>query len=170
MAVADLSRVPPFYHRYIQLVSAPDLNRAFEQHQNDLTGLLRKLAADKWSYRYAPGKWSIRELVQHIIDGERIFGYRALCIARKDRTALPGFDENSYAAASNANDRNAADIMEELTCVQKSSMLLFRSFNEEQLQETGIANGNPVYVEAIGYIIIGHTLHHKKVLEDKYLG
>jgi uncharacterized damage-inducible protein DinB len=169
MANVELSRVPEYYHKYINLVNESDLNQAFQKHQTDLIATLSQIGADKWDYRYAEGKWTIKEVVQHIIDTERIFCYRALCFARKDETSLPGFDENSYATASKASRRTKEDLIDELQSVQKSSAQLFRSFDEEQLNETGIANGKSVYVKAIGYIIVGHVLHHKNILLERYL-
>ena len=159
MATIDLSKVPSFYHNYIAQVKENDLENAF----------LKEIPEDQWMFRYAPGKWSVKELVQHIIDAERIFAYRALRFSRKDPTELPGFDENLYAPASKADHRTKEELIAELETVQKSSAQLFASFDEEQLHETGIANGSSVYVEAIGYIIVGHALHHKKVLSEKYL-
>ncbi|MES2881101.1 MAG: DinB family protein [Bacteroidota bacterium] len=165
----DLSRVPPFYHNYINNLAEPDLMKAFQNHQVELLALLIDVPDEKWSYRYASGKWSIKEMVQHIIDADRIFCYRALRFARKDKTELPGFDEDSFAAASAADRRTKENLLDELTTVQKSAALLFSSFNEEHLNQTGTANGNEVYVEAIGFIIIGHTLHHKSILQQRYL-
>jgi hypothetical protein len=112
--------------------------------------------------------WSIKELVQHVIDSERIFSYRALCFARGESASLPGFDENTYAAASQADNRNKQSLLEELRAVQVATTLLFQSFSEAQLDQTGIANNNPVSVRAIGFITVGHTLHHKKILQEKY--
>jgi len=107
--------------------------------------------------------------LQHIIDAERVFAYRALCIARKDKTAFPGFDENAYAVNSNANGRTLTDLQIEFSAVRHSTNLLFQSFFEEQLAEIGTASNNAVTVNAIGFIIIGHLLHHKNILEQRYL-
>ena len=169
MANVDLSRVPEYYHKYINLVNENDLDQAFQKHQTDLIAALSQISVDKWDYRYAEGKWTIKEVVQHIIDAERIFCYRALCFARKDAASLPGFDENTYATASKADKRTKEDLVDELQSVQRSSVQLFRSFDEEQLHEAGIANGKSVYVKAIGYIIVGHALHHKNILLERYL-
>ena len=162
-------RVPAYYHKYIQLVSETSLRDALQQHIQDLSSFLQTIPEDKWNSRYAEGKWSIKELVQHVTDTERIFTYRALCIARKDNTPLPGFDEKQYAANAKAERRTKADLIAELQAVQQATQKLFESFDEEQLQASGMANGNPVYVEGIGYIIVGHTLHHKKILQERYL-
>ncbi|HEU4470034.1 MAG TPA: DinB family protein [Flavisolibacter sp.] len=169
MATADLNRIPAFYHRYVKRVSEASPEQAFLQHQTELAGELMKIPEDRWDYRYAEGKWSVKELVQHVIDAERIFCYRALRFARNDQTELPGFDENLYTEFSNAGHRTKASLLEELATVQKSSAQLVSSFSPEQLQREGIANGERVYVAGIGYIIIGHALHHKAVLMERYL-
>ncbi len=169
MANVDLSRVYEYYHRYINQVTEGDLTKAFQKHQTELVSALIAIPDEKWNYRYAEGKWSIKEVVQHVIDGERIFCYRGLCFARKDKTPLPGFDENTYAEASKADKRSKEDLVEELKTVQRSSAQMFASFNEEQLNEDGVANGKPVYVKALGFILIGHALHHKNILMERYL-
>src|SRR3982750_1748470 len=110
---ADLTRIPPFYHKYIGLVMETDLSTAFLTHQKSLVGLLKNLSDDKWNFRYGPGKWTVKDVVQHIIDAERIFCYRALRFSRKDRTELPGFDENTFAVAADAERRNGSDLVEE---------------------------------------------------------
>ena len=169
MASVDLSRVPEYYHRYINHVTENDLSKAFRDHQTGLLSFLKNIPAENWDYRYAEGKWSIKELVQHVIDAERIFCYRALCIARKDKTSLPGFEENDYAKASKAGKRSKEDLLNELDTVQKSSAQLFSSFDEEMLEESGVSNGKSIYVKAIGAILIGHVLHHKNVLSERYI-
>jgi uncharacterized damage-inducible protein DinB len=168
MANVDLSRVPVFYHKYINTVEEPDLSTAFQKHQSYFLGILNDITSEDWNYRYAEGKWSVKELVQHVIDAERIFCYRALRFARKDQTDLPGFEENDYALASKADKRSKESLMEELATVQKSSAQLFNSFDEEQLDQSGTANGHSIYVKGIGFIIVGHTLHHKNVLVERY--
>ncbi|MGZ8538089.1 MAG: DinB family protein [Flavisolibacter sp.] len=169
MLQVDFSRVPVFYHKYINLVKEQDLSEALRNHQNNLASELNNIPESTWDYRYAEGKWTIKELVQHIIDGERIFCYRALNFARKDSNELPGFDENEFAAVSNADKRSKKDLLDELTTVQKSSMQLFASFDEEQLDQSGTANGNSIYVKGIGFIIVGHTLHHLNIIRERYL-
>lgn len=169
MPEVELSRVPSFYHNYIKLVQDKDLKDIFRKHQLDMVLFLQSIPEEKWNYRYAEGKWSIRELVQHLIDAERIFCYRALRFARKDQTELPGFEENDYAISSKADRRSSKDLIEELKTVQQSSAQLFNSFDEEMLEQSGISNGKSIYVRAIGFIIAGHVLHHKKVMEERYL-
>ncbi len=169
MSQVNFQKVPAFYHNYIKLVNEENLRSAFCNHANNIIPFLKQIPTEKWDYRYAEGKWSIKELIQHLIDAERIFCYRALTFARKDNKSLPGFDENYYTAVSKADKRNSLDLIEELELLQKASAKLFESFDHDQLQSEGIANNNSIYVEAIGYIIIGHTRHHKKILEERYL-
>jgi hypothetical protein len=169
MARPDLSSTPPFFHNYIQQVTGDDLMGAFKKETAALTAFIESIPAAKVDYRYAPGKWTIRELLQHIIDAERIFAYRALRFARKDKTPLQGFDENSYAEFSKADKRDWKELVDEFKTVRKSSEYLFGSFDEEQLQATGTSGGNSIAVLALGYIVIGHALHHKKVIEERYL-
>lgn len=169
MSNVDLSRVPEYYHRYINLAIHDDLQTAFEKHQTELVSFLKDIPKKKWNYRYAEGKWSIKEVVQHIIDAERVFAYRALCFARKDQTPLPSFDENIFAANSKADERSKKDLIKELKTVQESSAQMFNSFDKEQLEQPGVASGKPTYVKGIAYIVLGHVLHHKKILEERYL-
>lgn len=169
MSNVDLSRVPEYYHKYINLTIKDDLKTALQKHQTSLTPFLEAIPDEKWGFRYAEGKWSIKDMVQHIIDGERVFSYRALCFSRKDKTELPAFDENLFSENANADARTKQDLIDELKTVQKSSIQLFNSFDEEQLEQPGIASGKPTYVKGIAYILIGHALHHKKILEERYL-
>lgn len=169
MANVDLSRVPEYFHRYINLAIADDMQTAFKKHQTELVSFLKEIPKKKWGYRYAEGKWSIKEVVQHIIDAERVFTYRALCFARKDQTPLPSFDENLFAVNSKADIRTKKDLIKELKTVQESSAQLFNSFDEEQLNQSGLASGKPTYVKGVAYILLGHALHHKKILEERYL-
>jgi uncharacterized damage-inducible protein DinB len=164
----DLAKVPSFYHSYIYLVSGSDLNLSFQENKQVIGDFLAAIPEEKWNYRYAEGKWSIKEMVQHMIDADRIFAYRALCIARGEKASLPGFDENTYAGASNAGHRTKEALLQEYRTVQQATALLFQSFDENQLERSGISNNNPIQVRAIGFISIGHMLHHKKVLQEKY--
>ncbi|MBA2330464.1 MAG: DinB family protein [Flavisolibacter sp.] len=169
MARPDLLSIPPFYHNYINLVIHDNLHDAFHEHVTELVSLLSPLHADKWNFRYAEGKWTVKELVQHVIDAERIFNYRALCFARGDKNELPGFDENLYADNSKANNRKPDDLLYELASVQKSSKFLIDSFDDEQLNKEGISNNNIISVLAIGYITVGHAKHHAIILKERYL-
>lgn len=169
MSRPDLSRVPSFYHNYVNLASGDDLNLLLDQHREGCHAFFDAIPEERWDYRYAEGKWSIKELVQHLIDAERIFGYRALRFARKDATPLPGFDENIYAPASKADRRTKSNLLEEMIIVNASSAVLFGSFEEEMLESEGTANGHSISVRAIGFVIVGHALHHAKVIRERYL-
>jgi uncharacterized damage-inducible protein DinB len=131
--------------------------------------LVLALPEDKLLYRYAPGKWTIKEILVHITDDERIYAYRSLCFARNDKTALPGFEQDDYALYSKANERNIGNILEEYETVRRATISLFNSMDEEMLQRTGIANENTSSVRALAYHIAGHELHHINVINQKYL-
>lgn len=169
MARPDLSRVPEYYHGYIGMVTENEVLSALEKGRKRFNRLLEGIPRKKRSYRYAKGKWSVRELVQHVIDAERVFAYRALCFARRDPTPLPPFDENEYAINSKAEGRKWKDLVREFNLVRDSSIVLFRSFDEEQLESAGTANNKSIYVLAIGFIIAGHAAHHAGVLRERYL-
>lgn len=165
----DLSRVPEYYHRYINQVKENDLLTALQNQTPEFLKFLKKIPAEKREYRYAKGKWTIKEMLQHIIDTERVFAYRALCIARQDKASFPSFDENAYADNSKAAKRDWNEMVEEFKVVRRSTDYLLGSFDKKQLDTTGIASGNPVYVLAIGFIIVGHINHHVGVLRERYL-
>jgi len=169
MNPVDLSRVPSYYHNYISQVRIDNLMKAFDTYTTEWLDFLKSIPEEKWDYAYAEGKWTIKELVQHIIDGERIFAYRALRMARKDQTPLPGFEENDYAVNSKAERRTKEDLIEETQLVRKSTIKLFENFDEEQLESEGVASGSSTYVKAIGFIIVGHAKHHQNIMEERYL-
>ena len=165
----DLSRVPEFYHGYISKVKENDLMSALQNSTSELFSLLKAIPEEKHDYRYAEGKWTIKEVVQHMLDGERVFTYRALRFARKDDTALPGFDENLFAQTAKADKRNWNDMVEEFTALRKSTEAMFASFDNEQLEQTGIASENSIYVLGIGFIVAGHVNHHCQIVKERYL-
>lgn len=169
MSRPDLSRVPEWYHRYINQVQENDLMGAIQNQTANFSLFLESLPAEKIDYKYAEGKWTIKEVLQHIIDAERIFAYRALCFARKDSTPLPGFDENSYADNSKAAGRDWSEMVDEFKVVRQSTAILFKNFDEDQLETNGIASDKPVYVLGIGFIIVGHINHHVAVIKERYL-
>jgi len=169
MPKPDLSTVPEWYHKYLNQIREEDLNNAIKKNTESVVQFLRSVPEEKWSYRYAEGKWSIREMIQHIIDAERIFSYRALCFARGEKISLPGFEENDYAAASKADKRSKEELIEEFETVRKSIEQLYASFDDEQLKAVGVSNNNSISVNAIGFIISGHVQHHINVLKERYL-
>ncbi|RYY51129.1 MAG: DinB family protein [Chitinophagaceae bacterium] len=159
---------PVNFAQYIKLVeetNVPDALRAQEFIINDyFEGL-----ASKADYAYAPGKWTLKEMLQHIIDTERIFNFRALCFARKEMANIPGFDEDAYAANSHAHTRSWESLCAELKVVRKSTRFLFESFNVQDLDHSGTANGKSVTVAALGFITVGHIYHHVNVIKERYL-
>ena len=160
---------PSYFDRYTNLVSETDLTAAFNNRDKLLDDLLSKITEEKANYAYAEGKWTLKELLQHLIDCERIFCYRALALARKDPANLPGFEEDDYAAASMANRRTWASLTEEMKTLRTSTRQLFASFSDEMLEAKGKFNNNEGQVKKLGFIIVGHTLHHMKVVQEKYL-
>lgn len=165
----ELSRVPEYFHNYINNVKEDDLIMALKKSSSDLLALLKSIPKEKYDYAYAVDKWTVKGIVQHIIDADRVFCYRALRFARKDTTQLPGFNENVFADNAKVDNRSWDDLLEELVVVKKATELLFASFDNEQLESEGICNNHSVYVLGIGFIIAGHTIHHHKLIEEKYL-
>jgi hypothetical protein len=165
----DLSRVGSWYHNYIKLVPEEDIAEAFTNQSASLFSFLDSIPVEKRDYKYAPDKWTIKEVVQHLIDAERIFAYRALRFARFDRTPLNSFDENSYAENAGASKRSWERLIEEFKVVRRSSELLFNSFDAAQLESDGIASNSPNYVLAVGYTLLGHSIHHVRVTRERYL-
>lgn len=158
-----------YYENYIQKVQAGSLREAIERYAEALNNFYSSLPEEKADYRYEAGKWSLKDLLQHVIDTERIMSYRMLRIARKDNTPLPGFDENSYAQEANASTRSFDSLKQEFIALRKSTDLLMQSFSEEQLNQAGTANAHRITALANGFIIFGHMLHHKEVIETRYL-
>ncbi|OQY93597.1 MAG: hypothetical protein B6D37_10915 [Sphingobacteriales bacterium UTBCD1] len=169
MAKPDLSRVHEFYHNYINLVTENDLMEAFRKESHSIIHFFENIPSSKYDYRYAEGKWTTKEVLQHIIDAERVFIYRALTFARKDSTPLPKFDEDLFAANSKAASRIWNDLIEEFRAVRKSAEYMFGSFDAEQLENSGIASNHSNYVLGMGYILIGHALHHQNIVKERYL-
>ncbi len=160
---------PVYYETYISKVKEADVRDAFKNQRSVVDHFFDGISEEKAGYAYAQGKWTIKELLQHIIDAERIFSYRALAFSRKETASLPSFDENIYADNSFANERSWKSLVEEFKILRKSTELLFESFNTDMLNHSGIASNNPVTVNAIGFIIVGHLNHHKGVIETRYL-
>ena len=158
-----------FNSTYIKAIENVELLEELEISLHEFIKFVQNIPMDKFDYRYAEGKWTIKEIIQHIIDTERIFAYRALRISRNDKTPLPGFEENDYALNTVANRRSIQELLTEFSAVRHSNLLLFKSFSEEQLTRMGIASGHPISVRAIGFLIIGHLKHHQKVFQEHYL-
>ena len=155
---------------YINQVSNEyTLTEELEISVHRLIKFVQNIPMDKFDYRYAEGKWTIKDIIQHLIDAERIFAYRALRFARNDKTALPGFDENEYVDEVQSDKRSLQDLLTELAIVRQATLALFKSFSNNELLRTGIASNNPVSVRALGFTIIGHQNHHQRVFQERYL-
>ena len=160
----------PYYETYIGKIKGQDPLRLLEKLVLDFKVLLSEVPDEKEEFRYAAGKWSVKEVVGHMIDTERIMCTRALCIARGEKQPLPGFDENGYVTVANFDKRTLYDLSHEFGFVRESTIAFFKSLSEEELDRKGIANNNPVTPRALLYIIAGHHLHHTGVLKERYLG
>lgn len=165
----NLESVPHFYKNYVKQIDESDLLQALRISGHRTLELVHAIPEEKFDYRYAPEKWSIRELLCHMIDAERIFAYRALRFARNDKTPLSGWDENEYAPQANASGRSKSSIAQEMAHVRMSTLDLFESFTPEMLVRKGIANKNELSVVALGFIIAGHETHHCQVIKERYL-
>ncbi|HET9135264.1 MAG TPA: DinB family protein [Candidatus Kapabacteria bacterium] len=159
----------PYLGAYIQLVPGNDLINYFETQQESAATIAASLSEEQLNHRYADGKWSIKGVCSHLIDTERIFAYRALTIARNDKTEMPGFEENDYVITSNADDRTGADIIADFNASRRSTIELFKSFDATMLDRIGIANGTARSARAMGFAIAGHEIHHLKVIRERYL-
>lgn len=159
----------PYYQTYIDKVTEPDVIEALNESAQNDAAFIRGIEETHAQYAYEPGKWSVAEVIQHVIDAERIFAYRALCIARGESINLPGFDENKYAAVSEANGRTLEELADELETVRYATAMLFESFTEEMMLTKGTANNNTMSVRALASIIVGHSRHHMMVIEERYL-
>jgi len=158
-----------FNATYINALDNVELLEELEISLHDFIRFVQNIPMDKFDYRYAEGKWTIKDIIQHIIDAERIFGYRALRISRNDQTQLPGFEENDYVENTDANSRSIQGLLTELSALRHSNLLMFKSFTEEQLTRMGIASNHSISVRALGFLIIGHQKHHQKVFQERYL-
>ena len=158
-----------YFRRYVDLVAEDDLIPALKNQTAGILEFLSNITEEKSTYAYAEGKWTIKELLQHIIDTERIFNYRALCFARGEKANLPGFEENDYAANSHADNRQWKSLVEEFMAVRKATELMFESFSDTVINNAGLSNNNPNTVNSLGFIIAGHYYHHKKILVERYL-
>lgn len=160
-----------FYKPYIMAASENDLGivENLQQSLTDFFELLADLSEAKQQYAYAKNKWTIKELVQHMIDTERVMSYRALRISRNDKKALMGFDENAYISNSNASKIAYVDLLKEFSLLRKATITMFKGLTNEMLLRKGIASGTEISVRALGYILTGHVLHHLKIIKERYI-
>lgn len=157
-----------FYKGYLEKVHEEDLTVGLLRSQEGFMGFLATLPHSKMNHSYAPGKWSVAELVQHVIDTERVLAYRALCFARNEQTPLPGFDQDAYAAHMKRDLWRIDDLISEYKTTRNATRTMFMGFNNVLLCRIGIASGTPMSTRAAGYTIIGHQEHHLNILRERY--
>ena len=161
----------PYFEQYMQLVTkeGKSIIENMQNSQIEFDTFLRNLPKEKHTFSYAEGKWTLKELIQHSIDTERIFCYRALCFARNDKTSLPGFDQDIFVDNGNANQLEFSNLLDEMSTLRKSTIQLYKSFSEEALLRIGVASGNKISVRALGYLFSGHQMHHLNIVKERYL-
>ncbi|MEO6696248.1 MAG: DinB family protein [Ignavibacteria bacterium] len=168
MKRSDIKTIPEYFDRYINEVEDIELNDALNKYGPEMFIKEKRnleLIGDKI---YAAGKWTIKDILQHLIDTERIFCYRALRFARNDKTTLPGFDENYYAETASANERSVHEILKEYSSVRNSAVTLFNSFNKDALHNEGLCFDKNISVLAMGFVLAGHPIHHLNVIRERY--
>ncbi|MBD1397838.1 DinB family protein [Pontibacter sp. JH31] len=163
------SEYDEFFNSYIGNANTDDLLTALAASEEYIVNLMLSLKEQQLKHRYQPGKWSIKEILMHLADTERIFAYRALCFARNDKTELPGFDENAYAEESKSDARPITSILAEYAAARQATIELFKGFEDEMLDRKGTASGRSVSVRALGFAILGHEIHHLNIIKQRYL-
>ncbi len=159
----------PYYGHYISLSHGDDFLEALQKGVSEFQDFVGSIPEDKMHFAYEAGKWTVSELLMHLIDAERVFQHRAFRFARNDKTALPGFEQDDYVPESEAAQRSKKEILDEFTAVRNSSIQLFSSFNDDVLKRMGTASGSQMSVRALGYVINGHQAHHLNILRERYL-
>ena len=159
----------PYYAKYVDAVPDGDVLDALESHLDEWVALLDRFGEARAGHRYGPDKWSVKEVVGHVTDAERIFVYRALCAARGEGGELPGFDENAYVAGGAFDERTLNSLLGELAAARRATLSLFRNLSDAQLARRVVANGVPVSARALAWIVAGHERHHSNILRERYL-
>lgn len=159
----------PYFDRYIELSTSSDIETTLVESHNHLVQLIQPISEEKMNFSYAEGKWTLKDMLQHLIDTERIFAYRALRFARNDKTELPGYDHELYALESNANAKFKDQLLKEFVAVHRATIMFFNQLSNEALKRKGTASGEELTVEMIAHIIAGHTQHHLSVIEENYI-
>jgi uncharacterized damage-inducible protein DinB len=157
-----------FYETYVSLIPGKDILATLEAQRLQMMQLFAGRSERDGNFRYAQGKWTVKEVLGHVIDAERIFTYRALRFARADQKPLQGFEQDDYVRVAGSNERTLGDLTEEFALVRGASVALFGSLREEAWERRGVASNNEVTVRALAYITAGHELHHRRVLEERY--
>lgn len=159
----------PFYQTYVGKVPEGDVVQILQDLKAPTLEFLQQLSPEQWLHRYAADKWSIKEVLVHLLDTERIFAYRALCIARKDQTPFPGFDQDAYVPASKSDERSIDSLLGEYVAVRDATIHLFSNFAADMWAHVGTASGVSVSVRALAYITAGHEIHHVQIVKERYL-
>ncbi len=159
----------PYYAKYVSLVPEGNFLDLLESQLREMNRLLKPLTGEQAEFRYAPGKWSIKESLGHVNDAERIFAYRMLRIARGDQTPLPGFEQDDYVKTANSTARKLSELLEEFTAIRRATITLAGSLDDASWLRRGNASGKEISVLALAFIIAGHVLHHRVILEERYL-
>jgi hypothetical protein len=169
MNILHTNEYVPYQMNYIKLVSEQNIVKGLKDQKEEMIHFFSSIPVFKQEFRYDEGKWTIKDLLLHLIDAERVFAYRALRIGRNDATALPGFDENEFVLAAQANEREFESMLDEYAIVRDATISLFSSFSELDVLKLGTASNASVSVRGIGYCILGHELHHKQIIIERYL-
>ena len=159
----------PYYEKYISLVPENEIVRALESQIDEFAGLFSNVPEEKGTFAYAEGKWTLKESLSHVIDGERMFAYRALRISRGDKTPIEGFEQDGYIENSHANRRPIAELLEEFTLLRRANVLFFANLESDDWVRTGTANNIEISVRSLAWIIVGHVRHHIAIFRDQYL-
>lgn len=165
----SIDSYPEWYRNYAELATEGSISDALNASRKFRKQVLKGLHEEKYTYRYAEGKWSVQEIMLHMIDSERVFLYRALSFARGEEGSLPGYDHEAYAVNSDADARSYKSLLKEVKAVRKATIAFFNGLSSEQLMATGLANGQEMSVAQLGFIIAGHERHHLKVLSERYI-
>jgi len=168
MKKSAINPMPAFFDRYINIIEEIDIIDAFDKYSPEkIYADTAKLVA-LGDQVYTPGKWTVKDIIQHVIDNERIMAYRALRFSRNDQTALPGYDEELLAQNTNAGNRTFQDLMEEFSILRSSTIALFKGMNDEMILRSGVANTSTISALALGFVILGHPVHHMNIIEERY--
>ena len=165
----ETTEFAPYYNTYISLVADDEIISVLDQQPGQLDQIISGLPEEKGAFAYAEGKWTIKELLSHLIDGERMFAYRVLRISRGDETPIEGFEQDGYIENSNANNRSFAELLEEFGLLRKANLLLLKNLSDEASRRMGTASEKVVSVRALVYIMAGHIKHHFNILNQRYL-
>jgi hypothetical protein len=168
MNMPETTEYNEYYERYVSKVADGDIVETLKNQPAELKALFQNVDEDRGTYTYEEGKWTLKEALSHLIDGERIFGYRALRISRGDETPIEGFEQDGYIENSNANNRCFAELLDEFDLQRRSNLLLIKNLSDEGTQRMGTASGFPISVRGLVYIMAGHVRHHQAIFRDKY--